>query len=396
MAKPGDIIKKADIIKKGIKGNYYFTSRQLEGKIHFNNIASEDISENREGVKIVENLVCLRDGVFGVRNYESHLCQHFYRKGGKAAPGSIDTWLPRWRSAAENPEIARCRKPGAPSTLPAAARDRKWRFVHADNWIMPALASAYPKTQTEQSALCPCPLDREKPLPPIYNGFFYGEPPKDIPPFAYSATMVGGLLKSKPLTIYVHGALDPVKWHTNIRKHLLSEPKGADRKEAKLWQSWLKRDFPDWDEVKELFSKCGYVQGETSNTGRCERCEVSHFHEVHEKLDALSRIYFDKAVTYWESNTTKLVKIIPQPAGEHDLNQIRIQVFKKHRFQINGKTMTRYPLLILNGWCYEPIHTMKHAAVHLNILTFYLAKHSPDMDDDTVLPNMEIRDVARI
>jgi hypothetical protein len=122
-------------------------------------------------------------------------------------------------------------------------------------------------------------------------------------------------------------------------------------------------------------------------------CSAVRFRDVHEKLSAISREYWQKAVTFWESNATKIIETQSQPDG---ITHVTATVFNKMSFSVNGKNIIRYPLLIMKGWGYEPLDEQDQAIIHLNVVTFYFKKKSPEPLNRTTRPNMEMSNVARI
>lgn len=391
---PGDIILNA-VIKnnRDPKRNSYWLEGCGPNAYIKTKHAIEQLGKGRQ----ISKLICLPKGEkyqpFAQTNYESRLIDYFYYKNGRLAEEAIDSaaWISKWNQAALNPQDVVCENPNE-SSLPDAPLSRKWQFAKIpDHWLMPVTASEYPDFLNEQF-FCPNALvkDTETPyvLPSVYKRKLYGQ--KDIPPLGYQTNLVLPIKPQpktlKQLTIYLHGTLDPKKWHYDIRNHMLSATSFADQDEKKLWKSWL-RDMPD-EPDPNIFSKCSTAK----QGGNCGLCSSSLFQEVHNAIVKHSQIYWNQAVMFWESDTTKQIEI--SPVGNYGFHGVTIKVFQKTRLTVNGKKSDKYPLLLLKGWSYN--YGDSNPILHLNIVTFYITGTNPGVSNHTVLPQWELQNVKRI
>lgn len=398
MAKPGDIVQSAKILFQDPMGRYWLEIDSKRAFVSPKYAEEDDFKGDHAGSSSIGGLICLGKEEFGIKNYESRLCQHFYRKGGKISPEALGTWVPRWRFGAANPDKLKIKIPEGNTNLPMPPADRSWRFIDSDSWIMPAFISAFTKDCEGEDAFCPSGLNDDSPMPSVYNSGIYGGASDDQAPLKYTGKLIGGILsEGKQVPIFLHGALHPLKWHTGIRRHVLTTTPDANRTEKPLWELFLNEKLPDEKNAKQIFNDCRYKLSDQPNKrskGMCLPCSSEEFFKVHDKISHISRKYWQKAVTYWESNATKRIET---EIGPDRIMNLTVKVFSKQIFNLKGKNVVRYPLLVLKGWCYDDLLSgASEPAIHLNVLTFYFANNLPDENSGTVLPKMEIRDVSRI
>ncbi len=75
-----------------------------------------------------------------------------------------------------------------------------------------------------------------------------------------------------------------------------------------------------------------------------------------------------------------------------------VKVSSKVRLNLDGKTVSRYPILILKGWSYDfdYMDTTSESVLNLNPVTFYFKPENPLITEDTVSPKSELKDVTRL
>lgn len=386
---PGDIVKNAKVAFLDPHGRHWVRDGNLRGYVLSTNMKKHDVMTNDREEKTIPHLVCLSRDEFSPRDYEHRLCRQFYDNNGNPFQNKTKIWRDRWRQAASKPAGIRCIPPDQPEKMPSPPGNRKWRFVQSSDWVMPAFTSIYSDAIKGENVFSPTPLDDEQSLPPVYNRNLYGGESAGFAPLKFSGTLTGGKIKgAKQAIVYLHGTLDPLKWHTDLRRHVLSAA-GKNPEETKLWHIWMKEKLPKGSELYDIFRECKYNSGKDM----CMPCSADRFRDIHEKLSAVSQKYWEKAVTFWESNATKIMETQSQPDG---ITRFTATVFSKMSFFVNGKNIIRYPLLIMKGWSYEPLDKQDKAIIHLNVVTFYFKKKSPDPLNRNTRPNMEMSNVSRI
>lgn len=389
MPNPGDIIQEAEIIKHKLLGPYWFTSDDGDGYIDPDYAGT--IKRKKDGKEVIRNLVCLGEDRFAACNYEKELIQIFYTPKGKICDDVSDTWLPRWKESAEKPQTVSCQNPKNISELPACSNYRTWRFARVQKWITPVLNSEHMESIEGNRRFCPAPLNNiPYELPVFYVPELHC---KDISlPLQYQGTFDSALLKKgKTVKIYIHGTLDPLKWHYGIWNHMLSGTINSEPKEKQMWESWLKQSLPDSQEVSRIFGNCKAVK--KKGGGNCISCPISHFQKIHSAIRHLSNIYWQKCVTFWESSATKQVDITPTPSGFYE---ITIIVSAKTEVKVNHSMLKKYPFLLLKGWSYDFDYSDRESIFHLDMVTCYFKNTNPFNMNNTVIPQSELKNVTRL
>lgn len=386
--KPGDIIKSANIKFRDPHGRYYFTSEEGRGYLDPKLMPDEAIQET------YTDLICLGRDRYGICNYEDRLIRYFYHKNGRISHQAEYPyiWIPRWKQINSRPSTVDCRVPNKKDRLPAPPKFRSWRIARTKDWIMPVLSSVYSEEGQESLPICPSALKTKTktpdPLPPVYNPDLYSA--KTHPPLVYEASIIRGD-KDIPIRIYLHGTLDPLKWHYDLWAHLLSGTPNANRIERKKWESWLEKELPDKEKTQKIFENCHAKEG----GGNCEQCSVEQFKRVHANIRELSHIYWQQIVTFWESGATKQITAKENGQNYQNYHTIEVKISKKIGLQLkNGRWIHTYPLLIIKGWSYN--FNEPEPVLHLNPVTFYFKPKNPLITENKLLPPSELKDVKRI
>ncbi len=375
MPEPGDIISQAQVKKIDTDGTCWIKGSGVEGCILFRHLPTD--SDPKPG-QTVRNLVCLSEKSFALSHYEADLIRYFYSEGGEEAR-KPDVWIPRWKEGGYDPAKVNCKKPADASLLPKPAKYREWRFARMQNWMMPVSLSAYVDFIEKNGGFCPSALAYTKSspyiiLPSLYRKKLFGE--NVLPPLCYEAELTYPKSAPRRIRVYLHGHLEPRKWHYSIWKHLLSGPPSADRNEKKLWEKWLGHPLPGNSEVANIFKNCY----ENKNKKNCRWCGVSQFQKVHEAMiESLSPLYWNRLVTFFESDATKKVFVSPKvfvsqevsaQQTDHDFYEIKLWSTPDKPVKLNKRKV--FPYLNIEGWCYNFDDSEKDVVFHLSTLTFYL------------------------
>lgn len=363
MPEPGDIISEAQVKRIDTDGTCWIKGSGVEGCILFRHLPTD--SDPKPG-QTVRNLVCLSEKSFALSHYEADLIRCFYSEKGEEAR-KPDVWIPRWKEGGYDPAKVNCKKPTDASLLPKPAKYREWRFARMPNWMMPVSLSAYVDFLGKNGGFCPSALAYTKSsphiiLPSLYRKKLFGE--NDPPPLCYEADLKY-LKKTKRIRVYFHGHLEPRKWHYSIWKHLLSGTPSANRNEKRLWEIWLDHALPGDSDVADIFENCYENKSKTN----CRWCAISQFQKVHEAImKNLSPMYWNRLVTFWESDATKKVFVSPTDYGFHE---IKLWSTPDKPVKLNKRKV--FPYLIAEGWSYNFDTSENEAVFHLSTLTFYLA-----------------------
>jgi len=162
--------------------------------------------------------------------------------------------------------------------------------------------------------------------------------------------------------IILHGILDPIKNHLNIRKHV-----SADRnivvssEESDLWYKCLEDNISN-----ELFQKCP-VDIDNKGHKKCpSKCEQHQFKEINESIMQTNEKYLKEAVTFFKSFPTHTIYTC-----EHKKNSL-IEVYE---MIINDRYSSNYACLFLKGIGY---HFKDNYIVHMHIITMYQMKNNKE------------------
>jgi len=378
MFKPGDIVPEAEILFEDLHGRCWIKINEKKGYIVQDHIPDD---YNLENGKIIYNLVCINYDQYAIINYEYELIRFFYTKnlyGKEIIVEDIQRstiWIQRWRDTAKNPKIVSCETP-IKNSLPEPLKNKQWQFIRTSKWIMPVSTSIYIDSITGDYTFCPCSLKKnirhEKKITPVlpatYKSSLFGG--RSIPPLAYKGNLFD--LKSsktkytKQIEIYLHGSLDPKKWHYGILDHMLSNTHYSDKEEKQMWEKYIQQNF---NIDLKIFNKCKVYKSS------CKDCSIETFEKVNNSIKELSYFYWDKAIELWESSAAKKVNI--KKHTNESFYHIDIETWKQVNFTIEGKNVSPYLLLILRGWTYD-YKINKKATFHINILTFYFKnKYNP-------------------
>jgi len=399
MSKPGDIIPEAKISSLDSHGKCWVKINNKKGYI-----LQDHVPENfkLENGKKIYNLVCINNDwvngdQYAIINYEKELIRFFYTKylsGKETVVEDVQRsaiWIQRWRDIAKNSKNVSCEIPKK-KLLPEPLKNKQWQFIRTDKWIMPVSTSKYIDSIHGKYSFCPCSLKtfirHEKQgrkitpvLPATYKSNLFGG--KSLPPLAYKANLID-LNPSKTIRqveIYLHGSLDPKKWHYGIRDHMLSNTPYSEKKEKQMWENYVQQNI---NIDLNIFKKCKVKKSS------CKDCSYETFEKVNNSIKDLSYFYWEKAVELWESNATKKVNI--KRHTNESFYHIDIETWTKVNFTIEDKQLSRHLLLILRGWTYDYRINQK-AAFHINMLTFYFKKN---FDYKNKLLFQELQNVTKL
>ncbi len=380
MKKPGDIIEKAKITHSDVRGRYWFESGRKKGYIYPDYIPDNGESENEN----IKNLVCIKGREFALCNYEAPLAKFFYHKKNVSVKKNLTPiWIPRWRQGAVNPFSVICEKPQNEALLPPTPKPRNWRFVRMPNkWIMPVLAPHYYESAGKEQFY---PSDLSDRLSSVYFPELHGNEYR--PPMIYKADLKMKNSIKKEVTIYLHGTLDPIKWHYGVWNHLLGGTPNASPKEKAAWEAWLNINLPNKKAINKIFNGCKAIKN-SNGGGNCKSCNPQHFQEVHKKIKWLLELYWKSIVTFWESDTTKQIKEIKKLIiNDKFIHSIDLKISGQIKLK---KTGTIFPLLILKGWSYDfNMNDDKPAIFHLSFVTFYIKPRNPLKNNTLELKNVK-------
>lgn len=357
MLAPGCIIPEAEVKARDPHGRYWVREGPVKGYIHPDYIPSG--WQSRTGNKVV-NLVCLakqRSQPFAITNYESSLIQYFYSRQGRIVEEAhkSDIWVPRWRESAVDPLQVSCSPSKPTMTLPPSPECRQWQFVGTSKWLMPIATSQYLAVLMGSSVFCPSALQHFD-FPYVLPATYTNELNENLPLNYQSRVLLPH--ESKRIRIYLHGFLQPLKWHHVIWRHMLSGM------EKVWWASWLGYPTPSDDEVSKIFQGC-----EEKTAHICHCCSQEQFRRVHAAIRDLANKQWGRLVTLWESTSTKKVFINQTTFG---FAEVAILVSQIHPFQISGNQV--YPVLIFQGWSYDWDDEGGQSILHINPSTFFLSK----------------------
>lgn len=392
---PGDIVSEA-MLTKDIRDRYIIEKNGTR----LGCIKDEYIPADAPGNPfppedwIVNNVVCLSNKKYALENYKDELINYYYIRTRVASTfideeaRNPDSWISRWRDVALDPERIIVDEEGFTLNPP---QFMKWVFVKTSQWLMPITTYTCIDFLTGTYKFCPSSLKRtnniKKVLPTIYQEKLFCK--NNPPSLCYKADLIRSNQKTKPVKIYLHGTLDPIKWHFGLWNHVLSGTSLSDQDEIKFWESWLGYSMPAKSEIEDIFKDCSVRQNKRG--GNCDRCSDKQFQKVHESIKALSELYWEKVVTFWESGSTKEICVVPL-RGRYD---ITVRSTEKKIFTLEGRKMVRYPLLIMKGWSYDYDNTDSEAALHLNVVSFYFKPKNVLITSPGCQFPLELKNVAR-
>lgn len=340
------------------------------------------------------NVVCISKNKFALAQYEDKLIEYFYKKNRKkngftTSAHHPNVWLPRWRDGSLNPAFVKvCDATGSSSATPDIGLN--WKFAKKGKWVMPILSSRYYDILQNGLSFCPSFLKNYKYfLPSSYKENVFRSNDTPTPPLCYEASLLNRKKRyCKKVKIYIHGALEPRKWHYGIWNHMLSGTQNSNEDEINLWAAWTKESLPDKSDIGKIFKGC------SAHKGNCSPCTVGQFQRVHNDIEKFSRIYWEKFVTFWESKTTKIVRIEPTTVAM--CHAVEIFVFFDLPIIIDNKKV--YPFAALKGWSYDyDDNNNNKACINVNIVTFYLPQKDKSLTLYTDIPSlMGLTNVKRL
>lgn len=159
--------------------------------------------------------------------------------------------------------------------------------------------------------------------------------------------------------ILIHGTLNPLKLHYNIRKHLAGDPSAGSYPNARpQWNKWSGTSIDE--DFLNHFSDC---PNPFADQHQCpNNCKKPHFKQTNLKMLEENDLYLRKAVT-----------ALPECASiDIEINDIKtddMAEFEMVGCNIKGNVSA---WLILRGYSYD--WSEPEPRVHLHIVTFYPGK----------------------
>jgi hypothetical protein len=265
-------------------------------------------------------------------------------------------WQPRWREVATHYQDIACQDL---RTTVAPPKLRQWRLVRSLHWLMPVAVSSYAAQCSPETTFCPASLKRgrviKSALSPCYAQSAYRDE-SGVPRKYQGYIQIRG--QHTAITIYFHGFLDLTKWHYSIWKHLLygtSAPPNYSNAAKGWWQNWF--GYKPADYPLQIFADC------SSHELGCIPCTPQQFYTVHNRLQELLRLHWQKLITFWENIPTKYVSItgVSQPWEAEILTTEKIT---------RAPRKYVWPWLIVRGWLWR--QDGDAYVLHCSPVTFYM------------------------
>lgn len=354
--KPGDIIRNVSVSHQNIHGWWKLSGADIHGFL----------VENRTGITLgpgisLPEVVYLGENRFAAGDWVDPVIHYFYSTGRGTSPEARDedAWQPRWREVATGYRNIACQDLRATVQPP---RRRQWRLVKSSRWVMPVAISSYAVQCGPETTLCPASLKRGSVIKFVLS-----------PCYAQGAWCDGSRLPHQyrghirinhqhtAITIYLHGFLDLTKWHYGIWKHLLygtNTPPNYSDAAKRWWQNWV--GYKPADYPLDIFAGC------LSHEGGCNPCNPNQFLRVHERLQNLLQLHWQKLITFWKDIPTKNITV----TGNSQPWEVEILTTQRMTIEPNNYV---WPWLIVRGWLWQQDGAY---VLHCSPVTFYM-KNNP-------------------
>lgn len=297
--KPGDIVRNVRVSHQNIHGWWALSGSGIQGFLVENRTGNQPAP----GITLPE-VVYLGGDRFAAGDWVDPVIRYFYSTGNGTSPlaRDEDAWQPRWRDVATNYRDIACQDLRA--TVPPPNR-RQWRLVRSSHWLMPVAVSSYATQCSPKTTFCPASLKRGMVIKSALSPCYAQSASRDESglPRKYQGRIQVGL-QDTAITIYFHGFLDLTKWHYSIWKHLLygtSAPPNYSNEAKCWWQRWF--GYMPTDYPPEIFESC------RSHERGCIPCDPQQFYTVHNRLQDLLRLHWQKLITFWDKIPTKDLNI---------------------------------------------------------------------------------------
>lgn len=278
----------------------------------------------------MKNLVALDNHDCALCNYENALAAYF---SSSADPYRRGIWLQRWKKVAGNPGAVEFPSSRFSCNAPPS---KQWQMLRTDSWVMPVAEYIYFNCHGQDKRFCPAPLENFE-VSPCYRSDGYPNPQR--PPLCYTGRIRFNN-DIKLALIYLHGFVNPLKWHYAVWKH----------------EFRLNRN--------NQFDSCNEPAEEN-----CRPCSTSIYGRVHESINEQLQNYWQNILSLWEDSSplTQKKVIIVQKNGYHE---VKIGITKPITWV--GQRITHYQKLIIKGWFYNNMRN-GHLILNCNPVSYYIS-----------------------
>ena len=401
---PGDILEKVRIERIDYIGNAYFTVKGQPCYILPKDAPKTILQEN----SVLDRVVCLgietpkRGLQCSAGEYLSKVIQSLYKNRQRYERPFIkdsrkNVWIKRWCGVADKPESVQCSdvlspedtpktyNPTQGKAVPLSFPGKEWRVLVSDKWEMPVLAPDVMSEMDGEPLFCPTALtplgdDSRVGLSPCYKT---GASKNDFPLFFNGEMKTTGSTQPGRVKIYLHGYLNPRKWHHNIWKHLLAASPSlkGDHEDSELWKGLLANKSDGTDEglmsidhrkIEDIFEKCEETDSSRrlGNNPKCKPCSKAVFSKVNNQIIDLMQGYLKQIVILFKSNATKTLKI--RRSLYEGINDIEVYLSRKVRFSRDGREFDRWHFVVLRGFIFNC--GSHDQIIHIAPVTQYLSQ----------------------
>lgn len=290
-----------------------------------------------------------------LKNFSTALFRAIYPHGSSDVVANIP-WKQLWESAFEPPVY----KPKA-NIRRASGHWEVW-LPHA---VVPVISESHLKYMMYQNFFYPVNLSS-----PIKKFAVYRPQTRKMTwPLRWDCTFEIEFPNAKKVTqkvkVLLHGCIDPLKWHYNIRKHLAGDKNvGGLPEYREHWNNWSGMNVPP--DFVDHFSGCeDYAPGD-SEPHRCKpSCPKDLFEKVNKVLLNFNEEYFTKAVTLFRECTTIRNRLYIDDS-DYPVFNLKVVCYAKKPYKSDKNT---FVVLYLNGACFNC--NQPEPVVHLSIVTAY-------------------------